>query len=173
MNHRHASHHHVAALTVSLLLAAVSLTVPSCSDNSCYDNGSSLPKAECYVDGAKQSISGLTIKGIGAPGDSLLADSSSISEIYLPLRASVSTTSYELHRWVQIDDVRGIAYDTLTIDYEPIVYFHSTECGAMYNFKIKKVACTSNAIDSVTVLTPTVTNSLRAALRIHFTDFDQ
>lgn len=169
MNHPD-RHHHLAVLT-TLLLAASGLTLQSCGDNSCYDNGSSLPLAVCYMDGIQHSVPGLTIKGIDVPGDSLLADSNTVSEIYLPLRASVNTTSYELLRWVELGGETKPIYDTLTLDYEPVVYFHSSECGAMYNFNIKKVTCTGNAIDSVVLLTQTVTNSVLPAMRIYFTNF--
>lgn len=160
-------------ILLTFLLVAGSIALPSCGDDSCYDNGSSLPLATCYVGDAKQSISGLTIKGIGAPGDSLLADSTTVSEIYLPLRASVGNTSYALCRWVQIGGNVIPFHDTIRVDYEAVPYFHSTECGAMYNFNIKRVTCTDNAIDSVVMLKTTVTNSVDPAMRIHFTNFGQ
>ena len=160
-------------LTLTLLLIAGSMALPSCSDDSCYDNGSSLPLAVCYVGDVKQSISGLTVKGIGAPGDSLLADSNTISEIYLPLRASVSSTDYELCRWVLRGDNVTPFHDTIHVEYEAVPFFHSAECGAMFNFNIKRVTWTDNAIDSVVMLKTTVTNSVDPAMRIHFTSFDQ
>lgn len=159
-------------LPIILVLAGLMLT--ACSDDSCYDNGSSLPLATLCLGGSQQTISGLTIMGIGAPGDSLLADSSSLSEIYLPLRASVGTTSYAISRWVGAGtSMAQQLHDTLTLDYEPIAFFHSAECGAMYNFNIHNLSCTHNGIDSVVLLTPLVTNSRTPALRIHFTDFTQ
>ena len=110
--------------------------------------------------------------GIGAPGDSLLADSSALKEMYLPLRASVGTTRYAISRWVGVGTpMAQELHDTLTLDYEPIAYFHSAECGAMYNFDLHDVRCTINGIDSVVVITPLVTNSRTPALRIYFTNF--
>ncbi|MBQ1584686.1 MAG: hypothetical protein II078_06420, partial [Muribaculaceae bacterium] len=85
-------------LPIVLVLAALYLT--ACNDDSCYDNGSSLPLAAFYLGNSQQTITGLTIMGIGAPGDSLLADSSALKEVYLPLRASVGTTRYAISRWV-------------------------------------------------------------------------
>lgn len=156
---------------VILSLALLWLCVTACSDDSCYENGSSLPLASLYVGSQQQTISGLTVMGIGAPGDSLLADSSSLSEIYLPLRASVSSTSYRISRHVSIGGVMTQLTDTLTLDYKAVEYFHSIECGAMYNFDISNASCTHHGIDSVVMLTTTVTNSQNPALRIHFTDF--
>ena len=157
-------------LPIVLVLAALFLT--ACNDDSCYDNGSSLPLAAFYLGNSQQTITGLTIMGIGAPGDSLLADSSALKEVYLPLRASVGTTRYAISRWVGAGTpMAQQLHDTLTLDYEPIAYFHSAECGAMYNFNLHDVRCTINGIDSVVVITPLVTNSRTPALRIYFTNF--
>ena len=157
-------------LPIVLVLAALYLT--ACNDDSCYDNGSSLPLAAFYLGNSQQTITGLTIMGIGAPGDSLLADSSALKEVYLPLRASVGTTRYAISRWVGAGTpMAQQLHDTLTLDYEPIAYFHSAECGAMYNFNLHDVRCTINGIDSEVVITPLVTNSRTPALRIYFTNF--
>lgn len=157
-------------LPIVLVLAALYLT--ACNDDSCYDNGSSLPLAAFYLGNSQQTITGLTIMGIGAPGDSLLADSSALKEVYLPLRASVGTTRYAISRWVGAGTpMAQQLHDTLTLDYEPMAYFHSAECGAMYNFNLHDVRCTINGIDSVVVITPLVTNSRTPALRIYFTNF--
>ena len=157
-------------LPIVLVMAALYLT--ACNDDSCYDNGSSLPLAALYLGNSQQTITGLTIMGIGAPGDSLLADSSALKEVYLPLRASVGTTRYAISRWVGAGTpMAQQLHDTLTLDYEPIAYFHSAECGAMYNFNLHDVRCTINGIDSVVVITPLVTNSRTPALRIYFTNF--
>lgn len=157
-----------------IALATALMCLTSCSDNSCYENGSSLPLATCWVGGSQQTVSGLTIMGIGAPGDSLLADSSSLSEVYLPLRASVGTTSFAISRWVGAGtSTAQQLHDTLTLDYKSIAYFHSEECGAMYNFDIQHVSYTTHGLDSVVLVTPLVTNAATPALRIHFTDIAQ
>ena len=150
------------------------MCLTSCGDNSCTENGSSLPQATCWLGGSQQTVSGLTIKGIGAPGDSLLADSSSLSMIYLPLRASVGTTSYAISRWVGAGtSMARQLHDTITLDYEPIIFFHSEECGVMYNFDIRDVSYTTHGLDSVVLVTRLVTNTPKPTLRIHFTDFAQ
>ena len=157
-------------LHIALLALLTATVLTSCSDDSCHDNGSSLPLAVLCVNGSQQTVSGLTVMGIGAPGDSLLADSTSLSEIYLPLRATTTTTSYRFSRQVT---ATSQVTDTVTLDYQPVEYFHSTECGAMFNFNIKSVRHTTHGIDSVVVFTPLVTNSRTPAIQIHFSHFDQ
>ena len=158
----------IAALLFVLMLALV-----ACNNDSCYENGSSLPLTTFHVGSKQQSIPGLSIMGIGAPVDSLLLNNKSVDEVYLPLRANASQTRYALWRTVTIDTTHAVVRDTLDIDYEAIAYFHSIECGAMYNFDIHCVNHTHHGIDSVVVVTQLVTNATTPALRIHFTNFQQ
>lgn len=156
---------------ITCLLLTLALFT-ACSDDTCQDNGSSLPLATCYVGNISMKVSGLTIKGIGVPGDSLLADSATLDEIYLPLRVSATTTSYAITRWAYRGEVLTCLHDTITFGYQPIEYFHSAECGAMYNFDIQSVDYTTHAIDSVVILTKLITNARTPSLRIHFADFN-
>ena len=151
-----------------IALIALAVCCASCSDDSCTDNGSGVPLAAFYVGDSQQAISRLSIMGIGAPGDSLLASHATVNEAYLPLRVSATSTSYAL--WRTSTDSTVIVRDTLTLTYQPVEYFHSIECGAMYNFEVQDISHTTHGIDSVVMLTPLVTNSRTPALRIHFTN---
>ena len=153
---------------IAAMLFLLCIGAAACSNDSCYDNGNSLPLATFYVGNNQQTITGLTVMGIGAPGDSLLLDSASVNELFLPLRATTTSSSYLFQRWRAGDDEPFLCSDTLTSEYEPIEFFHSIECGAMFNFDVKRVNCTTHGIDSVVLLTQLFTNSRTPALRIHF-----
>lgn len=151
---------------LSLILLAMLLVIGACSDGSCYDNANSLPLVRFYMSGkGAVSVGGMTLRGLGAPGDSVLADGETLSETFLPLRATVNNT-----QWViEVATVGGMPIaDTLSIDYKAVPYFASAECGAMYSFEITKVDCTGNMIDSVVVKQPKVTNVSMETLRIYF-----
>ena len=150
-------------------LVLLALTFAACNNDSCYDNGSSLPLASFYMGNTQQSIYGLSIMGIGVPGDSLLADAQALKEAYLPLRANATSTSYAVWRMFTAGTDELTVRDTITLNYKAVPYFHSAECGAMYNFDINQVSHTTHGIDSVVLLTPLITNSRMPALRIHFT----
>ena len=160
---------HIAAT----MLVVLFLGLVACNDNSCYDNGSSLPLAALYMGNSQQNISGLSVMGIGVPGDSLLVNATAVNEVYLPLRANTTTTSFALWHTVRIDTVNVVVRDTLTIDYKAIPYFESAECGAMFNFDIQEVSHTIHGIDSVIVLNTLITNSRTPSMRIYFTNFSQ
>ena len=146
-------------------IIALALITVSCSENSCYENGSALPLVRFYASGSTSQVmlSGVTIRGIDSPGDSLLVDNSVIDEIYLPLRATVNTTQWEFS-FPELD----IA-DTLTLQYRPIPYFSSVECGAMYNFELTSVTMTRHMADSVAIAKTLIDNGTDVAIRLFYT----
>ncbi len=147
-----------------LVCCLVALCATSCNDDSCYDNGSAIPLARFYASGttSQVSVSGLTVRGIDNPGDSLMVDSMTVNETFLPLRAT-----RELTQWV-LEYGDDIPSDTLSLHYHAIPYFSSAECGAMYNFEITNVDATTHVLDSVVLVTPLVDNVTRVTLRIYF-----
>lgn len=148
-------------ICIALTLAMLS----GCGDGSCYDNGSAVPMARFYASGTttQLSVRQLTVTAIGAPGDSLLVNNETVSELHLPLRASTTSTQWRLT--FTADDLT--LTDTVTIDYQPVEYFASVECGAMYYFDITDVTTTHNVIDSITVPLPHVTHVDQLNLRIY------
>lgn len=153
---------------VSLMcLWAVMLLLTACNDGSCYDNGNSLPLMRFYMKGSNTNVtvSGVSLRGVGAPGDSVYVSNQAISEAYLPLRATKTST-----QWVISvnTNVNVVVSDTLTIDYTSSPYFASAECGAMYKFNINGVAATHNIIDSIALVQPVVTNVNVESLRVYF-----
>ena len=143
----------------------MTLVAVSCSDSGCYNNGSSLPLVRFYASGSTSQVklSGVTIRGIDAPGDSLLVDNSVVDEIYLPLRATVNTTQLEFS-FPELE-----VADTLTLQYRAIPYFASVECGAMYNFELTSVTMTNHMADSVAVVKTVIDNGSDVAIRLFYT----
>lgn len=150
--------------TVWALLMAITLAT-ACGDGSCYNNGSSLPLARFYTSGTTTTatVTALTVRGIGVPGDSLLIDSAATSEFFMPLRATTTVTQYEL-TYGRGQEARS---DTITLHYRPIPYFASHECGAMYNYEVSGLEWTHHVTDSVTLAVSTITNAGTVALRIY------
>ena len=148
---------------IALLTIVLAAITAACSNSGCIGNGSSIPLAAFYdyATGRPGSMEGVTVKGVGAPGDSLLADNASLTQVYLPLQVSTSTSSF-----VFDFNIEGIAPDTLTLRYEAVPYFHSEECGAMYIFNISEFKVTHNFIDSVAVPNKVINNEDRISIKL-------
>ncbi|MDD7342877.1 MAG: DUF6452 family protein [Bacteroidales bacterium] len=157
---------HHTLLAATLLAATAALA--ACSSDGCTDNGSSLPLAAFYTSGSTQSLSvpNLTVRGIGAPGDSALLSAETVSQVYLPLRPSCDSTSFVLNYGSQ-STTEARTTDTLTLRYRAVPAFVSQECGAMYVFEVGSWSATAHGIDSVAISDPVITNANRIAIKIY------
>ena len=144
----------------SLMISAVLLA--GCGDT-CADNKNALPRAAFYAGEATVSVDSLEIRGIGAPGDSILSEGTERkSEIYLPFRIDSDSTVYSF------DYTGGVkASSIVTFIYSRTPRFVSAECGVSYVFDIRKIECKGNLIDSVTCPQGFIDNAPGVNLRIY------
>ena len=59
--------------------------------------------------------------------------------------------------------------DTLWLEHQNHPYFSSMECGTVMHYKLMNIRSTSNLIDSVQIVNPEVTNTLKDNVKIYFT----
>ncbi len=140
-------------ITPTLLALAALATLAACSSDGCLDNTRSIPLAGFFdAEGNAVSVSNVTLRGIGAPGDSVLASNETLGTFSLPLRSTTGTTQWEFTFGP------SAVTDTVTFAYDALPVFVSADCGAMFNYKINSVSCTTHAIDSVAVTVDVVDN---------------
>ena len=147
---------------VILMVASLAIINASCNNDNCSGNSSGIPLAAFYSNGKPVSISNLTVYGIGAPNDSVIIDKATASQVYMPFRLSTNSCKYVLNY-----NTEGKANDTITFNYDAIPYFESHECGAMYNFKINSTSHTTNAIDSIIIPNPMITNDDVVSIKVY------
>ena len=155
-------------LKYTFAFAAAVLAAAACNTTGCLDNQSALPLAGLFssATGKPITLNNIEIRGVGAPGDSLLvAKGTSVSEIYLPMRPTMQQTAWRII-YAQ-EGLEGIE-DVVTFDYDSEPYFASEECGAMYNYRITRCSTTYNLIDSVVVADSLITNVDRLRIKIYF-----
>lgn len=161
-------YHKKSGLTSSLLaatlLTACIACMGSCTSDGCYDNGSAVPLAKFYNGGtgALATVDSLTVRGLGAPGDSVLAAGQSVSQLYLPLRSTVQQSQFVFSYKSSL----AVAPDTVTLACQAVPTFVSRDCGAMFFFDISRVDYTTHRIDSVVVVYPHITNQDRTSIKI-------
>lgn len=153
---------------MSILLILLSLS--SCNTSGCTDNRSAIPLAEFYSSSSDQVITldSLQIHGVGVPGDSVLVTpGDEITQVYLPMRASVNTTSWCIgYKWKKLDLPE--LNDTISLDYKSEPWFASDDCGVMYRYDINRCSYTQHVIDSVAIVTPLINNIDQVAIKIYF-----
>lgn len=156
-----------------ITICAAACILAGCNSSGCINNQNSLPLAGMYSYATLTTVAipGLTVGGVGAPGDSLIASNGTVSSVYLPFRSTQDETSFFFH--YNQEGIDSDAFnDTLTFSYSSIPYFASEECGAMYRYKITSVAYTTHLIDSVGIVDSLITNIDRERIRIYFRSAD-
>lgn len=155
---------------IYIIMCIAAGILSACNSSGCLDNGSALPLAGFYSSATARAIAvdSLEIHGVGAPRDSvLLKVARGVSQVYLPFNPSARQVSWCIaYRQKALD--RPEMNDTLTFDYDPVTYFASEECGAMYIYRVTSVSHTSHLIDSVKVIDPLITNVELERIRIFF-----
>ena len=133
------------SVSIKLIFFSTALLIlGGCGDGSCYDNGSAVPMARFYQSGTTTQVSpnGMTVSAIGAPGDTLLIDNATVSDLHLPLHVSTGSTQWRM-TFAASDGTTET--DTVTLNYRH----------------------TGPAIDSVVVAQAHVTHVDQVNLRIY------
>ena len=153
---------HLLKILPLIVIAAI---LSACNSDGCTDGSRALPHAVMYKVGTneKTSVSNLPVYGIGAPGDSMIVDTSTVSEFYLPLRPSADETRFVID-YTDLDHVS----DTLTMHYEAVPYFVSEDCGVTFFYNITSYEHTQHVINQVEIADPLITNVDRVSVRIYY-----
>lgn len=154
--------------TISAALLIFVVSAAGCSSNECAENRNSLPYAGFFSsEETPQSIEldSISIFGIGAPADALLADTArDLGRVYLPFRLEDNTTSFVF----RYEQKNAPLPDTVTFDYQSHPYFVSEACGAVYIYDISKITTTHHAIDSVVCPRNIIDNKSGLNINIYF-----
>lgn len=146
--------------------------IQGCNTAGCSDNHSALPLMGFYdyATGQSMSLDFLDMHGVGAPGDSLLIHAGErVSQIYLPFRSDSEVSAFCLHYDYPSQDLDlPELNDTITIRYDVQPYFASSECGAMYSYRIRSCTFTRHLIDNVVIADSMITNIERERIMVYF-----
>lgn len=152
-----------------MFIAAAAALMAACNSSGCLDNGTTLPLAGFYDAATRKSVSvsTLLIRGIGAPGDTvLMSPGRDASQVYMPLKADAPAVS-----WVFDYTADGLPEeynDTVTFTYSTIPYFASEACGAMYVYRVEHLGYTRHVIDSIGLVDSLFNNVELERIRIFF-----
>lgn len=157
-------------LPLALLAAVEAAGVLSCSTDECLDNKNSLPLAGFYASSPAPlplRVDSLTVFGAGAPGDTLLLDCGSASQLYLPFRIDQPETTFVFRYDNKAAAQLGLE-DVITFRYDIEPRFVSSACGAVYLYKMREIESTNVLIDSVSCPDGVIDNTAAENIRIYF-----
>lgn len=114
-----------------------------------------------------QITNGATITGIIESGDSILTDTLfnlAQTSMSLPLSYTNQTT-YVMH---YSETLR----DTIEVKHKTIPFVSDIECGTMVHYYVEGLRYTTNALDSVVLINPEITNEERKNFNIYYRTSD-
>lgn len=160
----------LSAMLVAAAVCCLPALLAGCNTQGCTENRSAIPQARfcSATDGNPITLDSVQIRGVGAPHDSVLyKEGQSLSSVYLPMRATATSTAWCLsYKWKHLDN--PALNDTVTFGYEALPFLAGDECGAMYRYRITDVSHTGHLIDSVGITDSLVTNANVATISIYF-----
>lgn len=135
-------------IAITLLIA-----VYACNDSSfCLSNQHAV-QASFYAassDGDKDTtLTGISVWGL--ENDSLLHDSTSVADMYLPSNLNFDSTQFIILEEKLIGETILQQYDTLIFKYQRELEYVSGDCGMAFNLVLDTVIYTTNNIDSVRI----------------------
>lgn len=145
-----------------LIFMLAIMLITACDNSGCIGNSNGIPLVGFYKNNTSVSVNNLTVYGVGVPNDSAIIRQASASKVYMPLRLGTGSCQYVFDY-----NTEGSPNDTISLQYDEIPYFESHECGAMFNFKITAFSNTTNAIDSVVIPNPMITNDDVVTIKIY------
>ncbi len=147
---------YIAPLIVILLTGLV-----SCSSEGCYEDTDSnvIISLKESDDETVISVDSLTVFGLGMESDSLYKDATE-ANLSLPLYAGSNQSVFVI--------LNGLIFDTITINYTSRYNFISKGCGYNFLHSIESVSFTKNKIDTILIISNSVSPSNEENLRTFF-----
>ena len=151
--------------SLSLLAIVLSALLAGCANKECYDNQNTLPLARFFSMQTRRQmqLSATTVYGVGAPHDTLIADSATLEQVCLPLRPDAAETRFVF----RYESEGAPEADTLAFRYQARPWFASEQCGVVYYYHIDSIGHTRHLIDSVAVPGMLITNAHRPNIEIY------
>ena len=157
---------------IILLLIAVLTTYGfvSCEEDNCPLSTLSLARFNFLDSNTHKSVTlsqGATVTGIAEIADTLNIDTvfnSAQNYMSVPL-SYTSETTYVLHYTERMRD-------TIKLTHKNIPFVSDIECGAIMFYEVQNLSYTTNALDSITLVNPRITNEETIKFNIFYRTSD-
>lgn len=151
----------------ALLLMATALLTTACEgETNCPLSTQSVARFDFCDSQTHKGVTltqGATITGIATIADTLHVDTlfnQATQYMTLPLSFTDKTT-YVMH-------YTPLMRDTIEVTHRNIPFVSDIECGAMMHYHVENIRFTTNALDSVTIVNPQITNEETTNFYIYY-----
>lgn len=148
------------------MLALLAIMIAGCEEGDCPLTTQSVARFQFLDSQTHKAVSltqGATVTGTATIGDSLHTDTlfnQATTYMSLPLSYTDKTT-YVMH-------YTQLMRDTIEVTHQNIPFVDNIECGAVMHFRVESLRYTTNALDSVTIVNPEITNEEKINFHIYY-----
>lgn len=153
--------------TISTVLLVIALTViTGCEEDPCSLTTLSQARFDFRDSQTHKAVSltqGATVTGIATIADTLDVDTvfnQAKDHMTVPLSYTNKTT-YVMHYTERMRD-------TIWVTHRSTPFVSNIECGAVMHYEVESIRYTTNALDSVTIVNPEITNEEKTNFNIYY-----
>lgn len=148
------------------MLALTLVLISGCEEDPCSLSSLSLARFDFRDSQTHKAVSltqGITVTGIATIADTLNVDTvfnQAKDHMTVPLSYTNKTT-YVMHYTERMRD-------TIEVTHRNTPFVSNIECGAVMHYKVESIRYTTNALDSVTIVNPEITNEEKTNFNIYY-----
>lgn len=152
------------------ILMSISILLTGCGDTNCPLITVALARFE-FIDSRTHApvslTNGATVTGLAMANDTLIVDTVfNHAQNYMAVPLSYTNrTTYVIH-------YTELMRDTIEVTHKDIPFVSDIECSPMMFYQIENIRYTTNALDSVTLTNPEITNEEKTNFYIYYNASD-
>lgn len=154
---------------ISLFLIAflsTCLLFPGCEEGDCSLTSISLARFN-FLDSRTHAPVTLT-EGVTVTGIATIADTLNIDTVFNQAQTYMSVPLSFTNKTTYVMHYTELIRDTIELVHQNIPFVSNIECGATMFYEIESIRYTTNALDSVTLVNPRITNEEKTNFHIYY-----
>ena len=153
-------------IPVLLLLASVLLSIQGCGESDCSLTTTSYAHFD-FLDSKTHAAVTLT-DGATVTGISVVDGETLVDTVYNLAQSTMSLPLSYTDRTTYVMHYSETLRDTIELTHKNIPFVSDIECGTMMHYRVEGLRYTTNALDSVVLINPEITNEERKNFNIYY-----
>lgn len=150
----------------AIALLPISILTTGCGEEDCSLTTISVARFD-FRDSQTHSSVKLT-EGVTVTGIATIADTLHVDTVFNQAQTYMSVPLSYTDKTIYVMHYTELMRDTITITHQNIPFVSNIECGAVMHFEVQDLSYTTNALDSVTIVNPRITNEETTNFNIYY-----
>jgi hypothetical protein len=154
----------------AIALLAISILTTGCGEEDCSLTTLSVARfdfRDSQTNGAVKLSQGATITGIAT-----IDGIQQVDTLFNQAQSYMSVPLSYTDKTIYVMHYTELMRDTIVISHRNIPFVSTIECGAVMHFEVQDLSYTTNALDSVTLVNPRITNEETTNFNIYYRTTD-